>query len=181
MAVSFLLYGDRFCQIAGTVHVAAPEHGEMVGEELERDHSEHALERVNCARHLKHVLGPARGLCVPLLNHQDRLPIPGRDLLKGVHALGEHVVSHHDHQDGDSGVHQRQGSMLQLPVRALAREYGVGEILPIPSTGMWLQNQGGTNISLAQYYVRELAKFTNSQDPLVNVAFMLTKIIKYIR
>ena len=66
-------------------------------------------------------------------------------------------------------------------VVALAREYGVGEILPIPSTGMWLQNQGGTNISLAQYYVRELAKFTNSQDPLVNVAFMLTKIIKYIR
>ena len=65
-------------------------------------------------------------------------------------------------------------------VVALAREYGVGEILPIPSVGMWLQNQGGTNISLAQYYGRELAKFTNSQDLLVNVAFMLTKIIKYI-
>ena len=66
-------------------------------------------------------------------------------------------------------------------VVALAREYGVGEILPIPSVGMWLQNQGGTNISLAQYYGKELATFTNSQDLLVNVAFMLTKIIKYIR
>ena len=64
-------------------------------------------------------------------------------------------------------------------VVALAREYGVGDILPIPSVGMWLQNQGGTNISLAQYYGRELAKFTNSQDLLVNVAFMLTKIMIY--
>ena len=63
-------------------------------------------------------------------------------------------------------------------VVALAREYGVGEILPIPSTGMWLQNHGGTNISLAQYYVRELSKFTSSQDPLVNVTF--TQPIGYV-
>ena len=63
----------------------------------------------------------------------------------------------------------------------LAREYGVGEILPLPSIGVWQENKGGANITLAQYYVIELSKFTNSQDPLVNAAFLVTKIIKYIR
>ena len=63
----------------------------------------------------------------------------------------------------------------------LARAYGVGEILPIPSVGMWQENKGGSNITLDKYYIKELSKFTNSQDLQVNVAFMVAKIIKYIR
>ena len=62
----------------------------------------------------------------------------------------------------------------------LAREYNVGEILPIPTSGLWLANQKGTNITQGQYFVKELSKFTKSQDPLVNVAFMVSNIIKYI-
>ena len=63
----------------------------------------------------------------------------------------------------------------------LAREYNVGEILPIPPVCMWEKNKGGSNITLDQYHIKELSKFTKSQDPLVNVAFMVTKIIKYLR
>ena len=63
---------------------------------------------------------------------------------------------------------------------ALAREYNVGDYLPVPSPDMWVQNQGGTNISFGQYTIIELSKFTNSRDPLVNAAFMVTKIVKYI-
>ena len=64
---------------------------------------------------------------------------------------------------------------------ALAREYNIGDYLPVPSPDMWVQNLGGTNISFGQYTIIELSKFTNSQDPLVNAAFLVTKIIKYIR
>ena len=63
----------------------------------------------------------------------------------------------------------------------LAREYNVGEYLRLPSVGIWQENKGGANITLNQYYGLELPKFTNSQDPQVNVIFMVTKIIKYIR
>ena len=63
----------------------------------------------------------------------------------------------------------------------LAREYGVGDYISIPPSGLWLENRGGANISSKQYYGLELSKFTNSQDPTVNVIFMVTKIIKYIR
>ena len=62
----------------------------------------------------------------------------------------------------------------------LAREYNVGEILPIPPVGMWQENKGGS-IPLDQYHIKELSKFTKSQDPLVNLAFMVMKIINYIR
>ena len=63
---------------------------------------------------------------------------------------------------------------------ALTREYIDGEITTVPEPEMWLQNRGGTNISLPQYYILELSKFTNTRDPLVNAAFLVTKLIKYI-
>ena len=63
---------------------------------------------------------------------------------------------------------------------ALAREYNVGEFLRVPSPEMWLENRGGANISLAQYYIKELSSFTRSQDPMVNVAFLVSKLIKYV-
>ena len=62
----------------------------------------------------------------------------------------------------------------------LAREYNVGEFLRVPSPEMWLENRGGANISLAQYYIKELSSFTRSQDPMVNVAFLVSKLIKYV-
>lgn len=63
----------------------------------------------------------------------------------------------------------------------LARRYGVGEVLPMPDVGMWTENKNGTNISLAQYWINELSKFTNSQDPLTNSEYFLEQIIKYVR
>ena len=62
----------------------------------------------------------------------------------------------------------------------LSREYNVGEFVPVPPPGMWLANQGGANVSLAQYYILELSKFTKSQDPQVNFAFMVSTLIKYV-
>ena len=62
---------------------------------------------------------------------------------------------------------------------ALAREYNVGDYLPMPQPEMWLQN--GTDISLHQYTIIELSKFTNSKDEQLNAAFLVKKLIKYIR
>ena len=63
----------------------------------------------------------------------------------------------------------------------LAREYNVGDYLPMPQPEMWLKNQEGANISLHQYTGIELSKFTKSTDELVNAAFLVKKLINYIR
>ena len=36
-------------------------------------------------------------------------------LLQSIHTLGEHVVSHHNHDNGHGGVHHGQGAVLQFP------------------------------------------------------------------
>ena len=51
-----------------------------------------------------------------------------RQLLQCVHALGEHLVPHDDHEDGHLAVHQRQGAVLQLP-RLDALAVHVGQLL----------------------------------------------------
>ena len=58
---------------------------------------------------------PICSFSVSLLYDEDGFAVPRRDLLEGVHALGEDVVPHHDHQDGHRGVHQSQGAVLQFP------------------------------------------------------------------
>ena len=63
----------------------------------------------------------------------------------------------------------------------LAREYGVGDLKELPPAGVWTKNHASSNITLSQYYLSELSKFTNSQDPLINAGLLLTKIVKYIR
>ena len=63
----------------------------------------------------------------------------------------------------------------------LAREYNVGDIVPLPPLGFWTANNGNSNITGPRYYVAELSKFTNSQDPMINIGFLVTKIGEYIR
>ena len=62
----------------------------------------------------------------------------------------------------------------------LARDYNVGDVKELPPAGLWTRNQASSNITLPVYYLQVLSKFTKSQDPLTNVGFLLTKIIKYI-
>ena len=57
----------------------------------------------------------------------------------------------------------------------LAREYNVGDTVPLPPLGFWTANNGSSNITGQQYYVVELSKFTNSQDPMINIGFLVTK------
>ena len=65
----------------------------------------------------------------------------------------------------------------------LAREYDAGDLVDQPDVGFWTttSSTNGTYLSRAQFYLQELSKFTNSQDPLINVGFLVTKVIKYIR
>ena len=54
------------------------------------------------------------------------------DLLEGVHALGEDMVPHHDHDDGDGAVHKGQGPVLQLPSLDTLTVH-VGQLLHLPT------------------------------------------------
>jgi len=63
----------------------------------------------------------------------------------------------------------------------LAREYNVGEVIPLPDVSFWTANNDNSSLSLPLYYVTELSKFTKSQDPVINIGFLVTNIIKYIR
>ena len=61
------------------------------------------------------MLSSLSSLGVALLYDQDWLPVSGSDLLHGIHTLGEDLVSHHDHDDRNRGVHQSQRPVFQLP------------------------------------------------------------------
>ena len=65
----------------------------------------------------------------------------------------------------------------------LAREYDAGELIePYSLVGFWAENNATSGkITRASWYIQQLSQFTNSQDPLINIGFMVTKIIKYIR
>ena len=86
------------------------------------------------------------------------------------------------------GASYPQGTILVEPnyfenIVPLAREYDAGDLVVQREAGLWttISSANGTYLSRSQYIIQELSKFTNSQDPLINVGFLVTKIIKYIR
>ena len=68
----------------------------------------------------------------------------------------------------------------------LAREYDAGDLIGTydndSMVGFWATNNAATGeITRVAWYLSQLSQFTNSDDPLINIAFLVTKIIKYIR
>ena len=68
----------------------------------------------------------------------------------------------------------------------LAREYDAGDLIGIydndSMVGFWATNNVATGeITRVALYLSQLYQFTNSDDPLINIGFLVTKIIKYIR
>ena len=81
-----------------------------------------------------------------------------------------------------------QGSIFVEPsyfdnIVPLAREYDAGELVAIPPSGIWTttSSSNGTYLSRGHYYIQTLSEFTNSQDPIVNVVFLVKNIIRYIK
>ena len=62
----------------------------------------------------------------------------------------------------------------------LAREYGA-DLVPLPPGNPWFSNSPEGKGSLAQYYVREMAAFTNTTDVKTNIGFLVNTIIRYLR
>lgn len=89
------------------------------------------------------------------------------------------------------GASYPMGTILVEPnyfenIVPLAREYDAGDLLETyenrSMVGFWASNNANTGeITRLQWYLQQLSKFTNSEDPLINIGFMVTKIIQYIR
>ena len=62
----------------------------------------------------------------------------------------------------------------------MAREYGA-ELVPLSVANPWFSNSPEGRGTLLQYYVREMAAFTNATDVKTNIGFLLNNIIRYIR
>ena len=62
----------------------------------------------------------------------------------------------------------------------LAREFGA-ELAPLPLENPWFSNSNEGRGTLPQYYVREMAAFTNTTDVETNIGFLLNNIIRYLR
>ena len=87
-----------------------------------------------------------------------------------------------------NGASYPQGSIFVTPdyfdnIVPLAREYDAGDLVEQQTAGFWTTNSStnGSYLSRSQYALREISKFTNSQDPLINAGFLVIKVIKYIR
>ena len=86
------------------------------------------------------------------------------------------------------GASYPQGSIFVTPdyfdnIVPLAREYDAGDLVELPSSGFWTttSSANGTYLTRSQYILKGMSEYTNSQDPQINVGFLVTKVIKYIR
>lgn len=62
----------------------------------------------------------------------------------------------------------------------LAREFGA-DLVPLTVANPWFSNSPEGRGTLPQYYIREMAAFTNTTDVKTNIGFLLNNIIRYIR
>ena len=84
------------------------------------------------------------------------------------------------------GVYYPMGTIFAEPsyfdnMVPLAREYGVGDLLKMPSYPVFTTNDASSNSSLGGYYLKEMEQFTNTDNSLINIGFALEKILKYIK
>ena len=66
----------------------------------------------------------------------------------------------------------------------LAQEFGVGEIVRIPSPSAWTTNSAsdaGSQLLTGEYVLATVAKLTNSSSPEVNLGFLLQTVVLYVR
>jgi len=61
----------------------------------------------------------------------------------------------------------------------LAREYGA-DLVPLPAANPWFSNSHEGRGARAQYYVGEMAAFTNTTDVRTNIGFLLNNVIRYL-
>ena len=62
----------------------------------------------------------------------------------------------------------------------LAREYGA-DLVPLPTGNPWFSNSHEGRGTPAQFYIREMAAFTNTTDVKTNIGFLLNNVIRYLR
>jgi len=64
------------------------------------------------------------------------------------------------------------------------REYGLDDLVPVPSTHIWTTNSAsdpGSKLTPAQFALGTVSKFTNSTSPEVNLGFYLQTVVRYIK
>lgn len=82
--MAFLFYGDGLGQVARTVDVAAAQHGDMVREQLHRDHRQDALKAVDSVWHFDELRGVLLGLDVASFADNDWTALAGSHLLQSI-------------------------------------------------------------------------------------------------
>src|SRR3712207_6450679 len=100
---SSLLHGDALGQVAGLVHVAAAQQGDVVGQQLQRHRLQERLQVVRGLGDKDDVVGAVQdvggGLLVPLGGDGDDRAAAGFDLLQVAHHLFEGAAVG-DQEDG---------------------------------------------------------------------------------
>ena len=66
----------------------------------------------------------------------------------------------------------------------MLREYGLDDLVPVPSTHIWTTNSAsdpGSKLTPAQFALGTVSKFTNSTSPDINLGFYLQTVVRYIK
>jgi hypothetical protein len=121
---------DRLGQVARAVDVEAALHGNMVGQELERNDGQDALQAVDGLRDPEALLAQLGHLGIVLVANDDGVAAARMHLAERVQTLELARVVHDDHADGHVLVDHGERTMLQL-ARQDALRVHVGELLDL--------------------------------------------------
>src|SRR5689334_14018736 len=77
------LHGDALCEVARAIHVAAAQDGDVIREELQRDHRQHRREEWCGDRHGDLVIGEMTEVVRPLARDRDDAAAARLHLLHG--------------------------------------------------------------------------------------------------
>lgn len=115
VTVSSSFHSYRLGQISGEVNVISSEHSQVEGQQLQRNHTQDALEAVHGGRQLDRLIRKLGTFSIVLGAQYNGATLAGRDLLQGILAFGKARILHDDHDDWHLLVNQCQGPVLQLP------------------------------------------------------------------
>src|SRR5579884_267153 len=128
--MELLFHRHRLRQIPRLIHITPPGYRRMVREQLQRDNSQQWTERLQCLRHVHHIIGMLAYPLVSLGGNNDDTGVTCSHLLDVAHDLLVDMGSRCDGHEWYVGIKQGDRAVLEFPCRE-AFGVDVGDFLEL--------------------------------------------------
>src|SRR5256886_2577963 len=125
-----LFHRDALREIPGLVHVAVPEHGDVVRQELQRNRPDDRRQELGRRRDVEHVIRSRRDVDVPVARERDHEAVPSLDLFEVPEHLLVETIARYQHDHRQLRVDESDRPVLHL-ARGIAFRVGVRQLLEL--------------------------------------------------